>query len=79
MGSLSFDSKHFFAETDESLLIYLIGDACRIDLFPLKLIIGESFECFLASFAVDEAFPFEVEECEDVGDLLLVEDAGLEA
>jgi hypothetical protein len=42
-------------------------------------IIGQSLECFLASFLIDETFSFEVEEDKDVADLLSAENASLEA
>lgn len=78
-GEGSLDAEHLFAETDKALLVDLLRDACGVDLVPLKLIIRQSFKRLLASLPVDEPLPFEIEEGKDVDDLLLVEDAGLEA
>jgi hypothetical protein len=45
----------------------------------LEFVVRQCFERLLASLLVNEALPLQVEQCENVGNFFLAEDAGFEA
>jgi hypothetical protein len=76
---LSLDSQCLLAQADKALLVNFVGNACSFNLLPLKFIICQGFECLLASFLIDEALSFQIEQREDVDNLLPAENTGFEA
>lgn len=75
----SFDPQHLLAQRHKQFLVHPFGDSGSLHLLKLELVVRQSLQGLLASLAVDETLPLEVEQREDVDDLLFAENAGLEA
>lgn len=75
----SLSPQNFLAQGHKTLLIDLIGQARETDLLELKLVIGQSFECFFTSFLINKSFPLQVEKHKNIADLFLTKNTNFES